>query len=174
MQRFHVFRVKYIILTFSTANWMAERTWFSSRTSTMQGSALPPASSTAQQKRGVNHANRVPEHAATLFSQIRTFLCRRVNRAGQLRVRLRRLRGDHNVGAVAGRLQGDRLADAARGARNEQRPAGQFSARKIVIWSFFHVIARIESATRFLSPTRRHRCRVGDMIRVRLRTLTQC
>lgn len=43
-------------------------------------------------------------------------------------MRLRRLGGHHNVGAVAGRLQRDRLADAARGARNEQRPAGEFTA----------------------------------------------
>lgn len=96
----------------------------------MQGRALPPASSTAKKKkrdeRGIY--TRQQQHNSSPYACLRTFLCRRVNRAGQLRVRLRRLGGHHNVGAVASRLQRDRLADAARGARNEERPAGEFTA----------------------------------------------
>ena len=47
--------------------------------------------------------------------------------AGQLGVRFVRLGRDDDVGAVAGRTQGDGQADASAGARDEERLARQVS-----------------------------------------------
>jgi hypothetical protein len=48
-----------------------------------------------------------------------------VHRAGELRVRGVRLTDDGDAGAVAGRAEGDRLADAARRAGDEENLAGE-------------------------------------------------
>ena len=53
-----------------------------------------------------------------------------VDGARQGGVRLRSLRGHHDLGAVLSGLQGDLLADAATGSRDEDHPAGQLPERQ--------------------------------------------
>ena len=45
-------------------------------------------------------------------------------------MRVRRLGCHHDLGAVLGGLQGDLLADAAAGSRDEDHPAGQLPERR--------------------------------------------
>ena len=50
-----------------------------------------------------------------------------IDGAGKFRVRIGRFCRDDDVGPIFGRFQGNLLADAAAGARDEQRAAGQFA-----------------------------------------------
>ena len=59
-----------------------------------------------------------------------TLLGGSVDGARQGGVRLRSLRGNHDLGAVLSRLQRDLLADAATGSRDEDHPTGQLPERQ--------------------------------------------
>ena len=56
-----------------------------------------------------------------------TFFSGRVDRSGQLGVRVSGLGGDDDLGSILGGLQGDGLADASAGAGNQHGLAGKFS-----------------------------------------------
>ena len=56
-----------------------------------------------------------------------TFFSGRVDRSGQLGVRVGGLGGDDDLGSILGGLQGDGLTDAAAGAGDQHGLAGKFS-----------------------------------------------